>query len=121
MDGRGSVSGRGKRYLVSRPTLRPIQPPLQWIPGAISPGVNRPGHEADHSHLVQRSGMVELYLHSSMRLHGMVPNLLSRGTFLPFSFITRMECECNVLPGKIFDYIAKRIYMRLISAPVVRR
>jgi hypothetical protein len=25
------------------------QPPIQWVPGAISVGVQRPGREADHS------------------------------------------------------------------------
>jgi hypothetical protein len=25
------------------------QPPIQWVPGAFSPGVKRPGREADHS------------------------------------------------------------------------
>jgi hypothetical protein len=25
------------------------QPPIQWVPGALSPGVKRPGREADHS------------------------------------------------------------------------
>jgi hypothetical protein len=30
-------------------TLGPTQPPIQWIPGALSPGVKRQGHEADHS------------------------------------------------------------------------
>jgi hypothetical protein len=34
---------------VSRPALRPTQPPIQWVPGALSLGVKRPGHEADHS------------------------------------------------------------------------
>jgi hypothetical protein len=32
-----------------RPTLRPTLPPIQWVPGALSPGVNRQGREADHS------------------------------------------------------------------------
>jgi hypothetical protein len=39
-------------YILSttlRPNLRPIQPPIQWIPGALSPGVKRQGREADHS------------------------------------------------------------------------
>jgi hypothetical protein len=33
----------------SRPVLGPTQPPIQWVPGAISAGVKRPGHEVDHS------------------------------------------------------------------------
>jgi hypothetical protein len=35
---------------VSRPALRPTQPPVQWVPGVLSPGVKaRPGRDADHS------------------------------------------------------------------------
>jgi len=33
----------------SRPALRPIQPPIQWVPEAITRGVKRPEREADHS------------------------------------------------------------------------
>jgi hypothetical protein len=33
----------------SRPTLGSAQPPIQWVQGALSPGVKRPGREADHS------------------------------------------------------------------------
>jgi hypothetical protein len=33
----------------SRPALGSTQPPIQWVPGALSPGVKRPGREADHS------------------------------------------------------------------------
>jgi hypothetical protein len=43
---------------VSRPALGPIQPPIQWVSGALSLGVKLPGREADHSthlHLVPRS------------------------------------------------------------------
>jgi hypothetical protein len=32
----------------SRLVLSPIQPPIQWILRALSPGVKQPGHEADH-------------------------------------------------------------------------
>jgi hypothetical protein len=29
--------------------LGPTQPPIQWVPGALSLGIKRPGREADHS------------------------------------------------------------------------
>jgi len=32
----------------SRPALGPTQPPMQWVQGALSLGLKRPGHEADH-------------------------------------------------------------------------
>jgi hypothetical protein len=50
--GRSSSPGRGKNFLFSsssRPVLGPTQPTIQWILGALSPGVKRPGREADHS------------------------------------------------------------------------
>jgi hypothetical protein len=43
---------RGKNFVFSmssRPVLRRTQPPIQWVPGALSLGVNRLEHEADHS------------------------------------------------------------------------
>jgi len=33
----------------SRLAPGPTQPPPQWEPGALSPGVKWPGHEANHS------------------------------------------------------------------------
>jgi hypothetical protein len=33
----------------SRPTLGSTQPPIEWVPEGLSPGVKRPGREADHS------------------------------------------------------------------------
>jgi hypothetical protein len=50
--GRSSSPGKGKTCLFStssRPVLGPTQPPIQWVPGALSQGVKRPGREADHS------------------------------------------------------------------------
>jgi hypothetical protein len=34
---------------VSRTALGPTQPPIEWVPGALSMRVKRPGREADHS------------------------------------------------------------------------
>jgi hypothetical protein len=34
-----------------RPALGPVQSPIQWVPGALSPGVKRQGRETDHLRL----------------------------------------------------------------------
>jgi hypothetical protein len=56
--------------ITSRPALGSTQPPIQWIPEAVSSGVKRQGREADHT---PPSGAevknVELYLHSPVCLH----------------------------------------------------
>jgi hypothetical protein len=56
----------------SRTVLGPTQPPIQWVPGAFTLGVKRPGREADHSlpSSAEVKECVELYIHS--------PNMPSR-------------------------------------------
>jgi hypothetical protein len=47
-----SSPGRGKIFLLStssRPVLGSTQPPVQWVPGTLSPSVKGPVPEADHS------------------------------------------------------------------------
>jgi hypothetical protein len=64
---RGSIPGRGKRICplasVSRLALGTTQPPVQWIPGCLSPGLRR-GRGVmltTHPHLVPRSRMSKRY------------------------------------------------------------
>jgi len=51
---RGFDSRRGLEIFLfttkSRGTLGSNQPPIQWRPGAFSPGLKRQGREADHWH-----------------------------------------------------------------------
>jgi hypothetical protein len=54
LDGRGSIPRQGQRIFpltsASRPALGPTQPPVQWVPGALSPGGKaRPERDADRS------------------------------------------------------------------------
>jgi hypothetical protein len=52
-----------------RPAPGPTQALIQWVPGPLSLVVKRPGHEVNlYLHLVPRSRIVELYLHSPIRL-----------------------------------------------------
>jgi hypothetical protein len=66
------------RYIfsaASRPALGPSQPLVQWVPAVISLGIKWLGREVtSYLHLVPRSRMVELYLHSLICLHGIVLN-----------------------------------------------
>jgi hypothetical protein len=53
MNDRGSIPGRssGKNFIVttaSRQDLGPTQPSVEWVLGAVSPSINRPGREAGH-------------------------------------------------------------------------
>jgi hypothetical protein len=60
--------------IASRTALGPTQAPIQWVPGALSLEVKRPGCEADHSPpLVPRSDNACRYTSNPpIRLHGVV-------------------------------------------------
>ena len=47
---RGSIPGEGRDFThLSRPALRPTQPPIQWVP-VLSRGKKRSVRDADPSH-----------------------------------------------------------------------
>jgi hypothetical protein len=60
----------------SRPALGPTQPPIQWVPGALSVGVKRLGREADGSPLSSAEVKNAWFYTSTppIRLHGVVLN-----------------------------------------------
>jgi hypothetical protein len=50
LDRRGSIPEKAKFFLfhvASRPAPGATQPPIQWVQGALSPAVKRPGREAE--------------------------------------------------------------------------
>jgi hypothetical protein len=49
LDGQGVWIRVPVESMSSRPVLGPTQPPIQWVPEALSPGVKRPGRETEHS------------------------------------------------------------------------
>jgi hypothetical protein len=62
----------------------PIQAPIQWVPGALSLGIKRPGREADRSppSSTEVKEWVELYLHSPNRPSWRGAQLKHRDNFL---------------------------------------
>jgi hypothetical protein len=78
LDGRRSIPGADMRL------FSPQRPDRFWGPpsllyneyrGPLSPGVKRPGPEVDHSpQSSAESRIVELYLHSNIRLHDIMLN-----------------------------------------------
>jgi hypothetical protein len=80
----------------SRTALGPTQPPIQWVPGAHSLGVKRPGREADHSppSSAEVKECVELYLHSPNTPSWRGAQLKHRDT-LPYLYL---------YVGLLFDY-----------------
>jgi hypothetical protein len=69
---RYSIARKSKKYLfsaASRPSGGSIQPPVQWVPGAFSPGIKRQRRESDHSILssaeVKNGGAIPPLSHTS--------------------------------------------------------
>jgi hypothetical protein len=74
--GWSSSPGRVKNSLFSmssRPALGTTQPPIQWVPGALSPGVKWLGREVDHSPPASAE-VKKMWIYTSTCLHGVVLN-----------------------------------------------
>jgi hypothetical protein len=79
---------------MSRLALGPTQPPIQWKPGALSPGVKWPGRDADHSPITSADiKKTWVYTSTPPRLHGIVLNELSKRTSLLFALLINLLRE----------------------------
>jgi hypothetical protein len=84
---------------VSRTALGPTQPPIQWVQGALSLGVKRPGREADHSP-PSSAGVNNTWSYTS------TPPIHPRGVVLTYSQVdfscmriakfSLLNCVCRV-------------------------
>jgi hypothetical protein len=82
----------------SRPALGPTQPPIQWVPGALSLWVRRPGREADQSP-PPSAEVKNGWSYTStppIRLHGVVLSY-STGTTLALPYSLKQFVETIVI------------------------
>jgi hypothetical protein len=97
---RSSIPGRGKIFFSILQRLDQLWGPpsllINGYRGALSPGAKRP--VTTHFHLMLRSRMVALYLHSPIRLHGVLLNWLTAGATLPLSSPLPFNVLCNLMP-----------------------
>jgi hypothetical protein len=93
---------------VSRPVLGLTQPPIQWVPGALSLAVKRPGCEADHSppSSAEVKECVELYLHSPNTFMAWC-SIEAQG-LLYFYLFPRDTLHCSV--SYVHTYVRTRTY-----------
>jgi hypothetical protein len=80
--------------------LGPTQPPIQWIPGALSLGVKWSGREADHSP-PSSAEIKDAWNYTStapIRLHGVVFSLKEAQGQLYFYLVTPFFA-LSILPG----------------------
>jgi hypothetical protein len=79
----------------SRTALGLTHSPIQWVSGALFLGVKRPGPEANDSppSSAEINECVELYLHSAIRLHGVVLSLKKARGHL--EFVCLCVCVCG--------------------------
>jgi hypothetical protein len=79
LENRGSIYRQVQDIFLFFIALRLTQSPIQWSLGSYRRGQSSRGVKLTNQlHIVSRSRIVELYLHSSISLHSIVPNNLSK-------------------------------------------
>jgi hypothetical protein len=98
--GRSSSPGTAKIFLLStasRPVLGPIQP-IQWVPGAHSPGLKRPGLEADYSPPTSAE-VKNMWIYTSTPPYAFMAQCLVKHRD-NFTFISQLHAPAALLPEK---------------------
>jgi hypothetical protein len=81
--------------IASRTALGPTQPPIQWVPGALSLGVKRLGREADHSSPCSADFKNAWSYTSTLQYVFMVWCLVKHRDNFTFTFLMRFTSEIN--------------------------
>jgi phage terminase large subunit-like protein len=90
----------------SRPVQGPTQPPIQWVPGAISPGIKRLEREGDHSHPTSAE-VKKTWIYTSTPPHAFMA--LSTGTTLPFIITIIIINPAKNMHEVVEDYFTKSV------------
>jgi hypothetical protein len=94
---------------VSRTALGPTQPTIQWVPGAISLGVKRPGREADNSPPSS----------AEVKMRGAIPPL-PKYAFMAWCLVKHRDnfTFLQALEGRIryLGLLMSRLYLKLALA-----
>jgi hypothetical protein len=90
-----------------RTALGPTQPPIQWVPGALSLGVKQPGREADHSppSSAEDKECVELYVYSSNTHSLSGARLKHRDNFTFYGYIYRIYINIDIRIHRAVAYM----------------
>jgi hypothetical protein len=89
---------------MSRPALGAYQPPIQWVPGVLSPGVKWPGCEADRSSpsTAEVKNVWSYTSSSPIHLNCVISLKKSTGTTLPLPS-TFYSCKIGNIFFPIFE------------------
>jgi hypothetical protein len=104
------------------PALGPTQPPIQWVPEALSLGVKQSGREADHSPLssAEVQECVELYFHSPTTPSWRGAQLKAQGQLYLYKLdkvmmmmmMTEMDIETSVYNVHLTRLIAREDFIK---------
>jgi hypothetical protein len=88
----------------------PTQPPVQWVPGVLSPGLNRDRGVTliSHPHLMLRSRMIKSYISSPPSTY-----MAFGGTALALDnlLINKSECVCVFVCLSVCNNTSTVIYI----------